>query len=73
MIGEPKVVYANCIHKSCLIYYWNLLTNVGLYFSLAACWNMDNSDEDSQNSSENSFNEMVTAAMAGGYAFVYML
>ena len=34
---------------------------------------MDNSDEDSQNSSENSFNEMVTTAMAGGYAFVYML
>ena len=34
---------------------------------------MDNSDEDSQNSSENNFNKMVTAAMAGGYAFVYML
>ncbi|XP_066312676.1 uncharacterized protein [Miscanthus floridulus] len=38
-----------------------------------ACWNMDNSDEDSQNSSENSFNEMVTAAMAGDYPIVYML
>jgi len=34
---------------------------------------MDNSDEDNQNSSENSFNEMVTTAMAGGYAIVYML
>ncbi|XP_066384532.1 uncharacterized protein [Miscanthus floridulus] len=34
---------------------------------------MDISDEDSQNSSENSFNEMVTAAMARGYAYVYML
>ena len=34
---------------------------------------MDNSDEDSQNSSENSFNEMVTAAMAVGYAFAHML
>ena len=66
-------MYANCIHKLCLMYHWNLVTNVGLYFSFAAYWNMDNSDEDSQNSSENSFNEMVTAAMAGGYAFVYML
>ena len=55
------------------MYYWNLVTNVGLYFSFAACWNMDDSDEDNQNSSENSFKEMVTAAMAGVYAFVYML
>ena len=61
------------IHKSCLIYCWNLLTNVGLYLSLVACWNMDNNDEDSQTSSENSFNEMVTVAMAGGYAYMYML
>ena len=66
-------MYANCIHKLCLMYCWNLVTNVGLYFSLVACWNMDNSDEDNQNSSENSFDEMVTAAMAKGYAFVYML
>ena len=55
------------------MYCWNVVTNVGLYFPLAAYWNMDNSDEDSQNLSENGFNEMVTAAMAGGYAFVYML
>ena len=34
---------------------------------------MDNSDEESQNSSENSFSEMVTAAMAAGYAFAHML
>ncbi|XP_066351707.1 uncharacterized protein [Miscanthus floridulus] len=34
---------------------------------------MDNNDEDRQNSSENSFNEMVTAALAGGYAYMYML
>ena len=34
---------------------------------------MDNNDEDSQNSSENNFNEIVTAAMVGGFAFVYML
>ena len=34
---------------------------------------MDNNDEESQNSSENSFNEMVTAAMAVGYAFAHML
>ena len=34
---------------------------------------MDNSDEESQNSSENSFNEVVTVAMAVGYAFVHML
>jgi len=55
------------------MYYWNLVTNIGLYFSHAAYWNMDNSDEDSQNSSENSFNEMVTAAMAACYAFAHML
>ena len=73
MIDEPKGVCANCIHKSCLIYCWNLLTNVGLYLSLVACWNMDNNDEDSQTSSENSFNEMVTVAMAGGYAIMSML
>ena len=34
---------------------------------------MDNSDEESQNSSENSFNEVVSAAMAAGYAFAHML
>ena len=34
---------------------------------------MDNSDEESQNSSENSFNEMVTAAIGAGFAFVHML
>ena len=34
---------------------------------------MDNNDEESQNSSENSFSEMVTAAMAAGYAFAHML
>ena len=34
---------------------------------------MDNSDKESQNSSENSFNEMVTAAMAASYAFAHML
>ena len=34
---------------------------------------MRNSDEESQNSSENSFNEMVTATMAAGYAFAHML
>ena len=43
------------------------------YLSLAAYWNMDNNDEESQNSSENSFNEMVTAAIGAGFAFVHML
>jgi len=55
------------------MYCWNLVNHIGLYFFLAAYWNMDNSDEDSQNLSENGFNEMVTAAMAGGYAYMYML
>ena len=40
---------------------------------MADNWNMDNSDEESQNSSENSFNEMVTVAMAAGFAFAHML
>ncbi|XP_066365580.1 uncharacterized protein [Miscanthus floridulus] len=40
---------------------------------LAANWNMDNSDEESQNSSENSFNKMVKAAMAAGLVVVHML
>ena len=34
---------------------------------------MEHSDDESQNSSENSFNEMVTVAMAGGYAIMSML
>ena len=73
MIDEPKGVCANCIHKSCLIYCSNLLTNDCLYFSLVAYWNMDNNDEESQNSSENNFNEMVIAAMAARFAFAHML
>jgi len=31
---------------------------------------MERSDEESENSSENSFNEVVSAAMAGGYAIM---
>ena len=34
---------------------------------------MDNNDEESQNSSENSFNEMVNVAIGAGFAFVHML
>jgi len=34
---------------------------------------MDNNDEESQNSSENSFNEMVNVAMAAGLAVAHML
>ena len=44
-----------------------------IFVQLAAYLKMDNSDEESQNSSENSFSEMVTAAMAAGYAFAHML
>jgi len=33
---------------------------------------METSDEESENSTENSFNEVVTAAMAGGYCRVEM-
>ena len=36
-------------------------------------WTMERSDEESENSSENSFNEIVTAAMAGGYAMMSMM
>jgi len=31
---------------------------------------MERSDEESENSSENSFNEVVAAGMAGGYAIM---
>jgi hypothetical protein len=34
---------------------------------------VDRSDEESKNSSENSFNELVTAALAGGYAMSMMM
>ena len=44
-----------------------------LYFYLAAFTGMDNSDEESQNSSEMSFNEVVTIAMAAGIAIWNML
>jgi len=40
---------------------------------LAAFRGMDNNDEESQNSSEMSFNEVVTAAMAAGIAIWDML
>ncbi|XP_066341602.1 uncharacterized protein [Miscanthus floridulus] len=40
---------------------------------LEAFWGMDNSDEESQNSSKMSFNEVVTAAMAAGIAIADML
>ena len=43
------------------------------YSVMQAVWTMDRSDEESENSSENSFNEMVTAAMAGGYAIMSMM
>ena len=36
-------------------------------------WTMERSDEESENSSENSFNKIVTAAMAGGYAMMSMM
>jgi len=34
---------------------------------------MERSDEESENSSENSFNEIITATMAGGYAMMSMM
>jgi len=37
---------------------------------MQAVWTMERSDEESENSSENSFNEVVTVAMARGYAIM---
>jgi len=39
-------------------------------YTMQAIWTMERSDEESENSSENSFNEVVTAAMAGGFAIM---
>ena len=39
-------------------------------YTMQAVWIMERSDEESENSSENSFNEVVSAAMAGGYAIM---
>ena len=63
-----------CAHIS-LCYFTLCVFNLQFkfYLSLAAYWNMDNSDEESQNSSENNFNEMVTVAIGAGFAFVHML
>ena len=55
------------------MYCWNLVNHIGLYFFLAAYWNMDNNDEESQNSSETSYNEVVTATMAVGFAIADMM
>jgi len=40
---------------------------------MQAVWTMERSDGESENSSENSFNKIVTAAMAGGYAMMSMM
>ena len=37
---------------------------------MQAVWTMERSDEESENSSENSFNEIITATMAGGFAIM---
>ena len=39
-------------------------------YTMQAIWTMETSDEESENSSENSFNKVATAAMAGGYAIM---
>ena len=39
-------------------------------YTMQVVWTMERSDEESENSSENSFNEVVTVAMAGGYAII---
>ena len=46
---------------------------VAAYCLMQAVWTMERSDEESENSSENSFNKIVTAAMAGGYAMMSMM
>ena len=60
------------VHSICKLC-WNVLTNDGLYFSLAAFLGMNNNDEESQNSSETSYNEVVTATMAVGFAIADMM
>ena len=68
------MLFVHIFHSGCIqLAVYILFTNDGLYLSLAAYSNMDNSDEESQNLSENSFNEMVTAAIGAGFAFVHML
>ena len=42
----------------------------GVCFTMQAVWTMETSDEESANSSENSYNEVVTVALAGGYAIM---
>jgi len=37
---------------------------------MQAVWTIATSDEESENSSENGFNKVATAAMAGGYAIM---
>ena len=39
-------------------------------YTMQTVWTMERSDEESENSSENSFNEVVAAGMAGGYAIM---
>ena len=39
-------------------------------YTMQVVWTMERSDEESENSSENSFNEVVAAGMAGGYAIM---
>ena len=39
-------------------------------YTMQVVWTMATSDEESENSSENSFNEVVTVAMARGYAIM---
>ena len=38
--------------------------------TMQTVWTMERSDEESENSSENSFNEVVAAGMAGGFAIM---
>ena len=42
----------------------------GVCFTMQVVWTMETSDEESANSSENSYNEVVTVALAGGYAIM---
>ena len=61
----------NMILNLCITFLSVQLTVVhDVCYTMQAVWTMERSDEESENSSEHSFNGVVTAAMTGGYAIM---
>ena len=61
----------NMFLNLCITFLSVQLTTVrDVCYTMQAIWTMETSDEESENSSENSFNEVVSAAMARGYAIM---